>query len=450
MSIVALTLPMARAQSAASAPDEPESSVPFLPGLKTQVEFWKQVFATYSTRQVVIHDALHLQRIYAVLDFRPLADSGASDAEIEAYARDQVQSEKERVRAALLHLHQVGPESPELTAEERRVGALFADVKDPMKFLQAAADDRIRSQWGLRERFAAGVEMSRRYLPRMEVIFRREGLPVELTRLPLIESCFNVRAYSKVGAAGIWQLMPATARRYMAVNRAVDERRDPITSTRAAALYLKENYEVLGNWPLAVTAYNHGRAGMVNAVSTLGSSDLVEIIRHYHGPAFKFASRNFYAEFLAALDVERNFEDNFGDIHPHRPLLTEAVAVPDYVNFRVLAKAANTEADTLAELNPGLTRDVVSGRLLVPKGHVLQVPAGTAANFRSRYAALGVKHRQPPARRSRCVTHRVQRGQTLASIAKRYRTTVAAIQRRNNLRGTSRLRAGQSLVIPTG
>jgi len=422
---------------------------PVLPGLKNQVEFWKKIFGFYSTRQVVIHDALHLKRIYTVLDFRPLADSGASDGEVEAYMKYKVESEKERVRAILMRLHQLGPNPTNLSEEERTIRALFTDVKEPTKFLNAAADDRLRSQRGLRERFAAGVEVSRRYLGEMEAVFHREGVPVELTRLPLVESCFNVRAYSKVGAAGIWQFMPGTGRLYMSVGDAVDERRDPITSTEAAAEHLKANYEVLGNWPLAITAYNHGRAGMVRAASTVGSSDLAKIVREYHGPAFKFASRNFYAEFLAALDVERHFEDYFGELNPHQPLRAETVTVPHYVALKALAQAAGVELETLADLNPALTREVVGGKLYVPKGYRLRVPVGATARFSTRYASLSteLKHSR---QRSFCVTHKVQRGQTLAAIAKRYRTTVAAIQRRNKLRRLSHLRAGQNLIIPTG
>jgi len=425
------------------------SPFPVLPGLKTQVEFWKKIFGFYSTRQVVIHDALHLNRIYTVLDFRPLADSGASDAELEATMKSKVESEKERVRAILTRLHQLGPNSTVLTEEERTIRALFADVKEPSKFLAAAAEDRLRSQRGLRERFAAGVEVSRRYLPEMERVFRGAGVPTELTRLPLVESCFNVRAYSKVGAAGIWQFMPGTGRLYMSVGDAVDERRDPITSTAAAAEHLKANYQVLGSWPLAITAYNHGRAGMVRAVSTVGSNDLVHIVKHYHGPAFKFASRNFYAEFLAALDVERHFEDYFGELNPHQPLRAETVTVPHYVSLKALAQATGVEVDTLADFNPALTHEVVGGKLFVPRGYRLRVPVGATTRFSARYASLSadLKHSQ---QRSFAVTHKVQRGQTLASIAKRYRTTVAAIQRRNRLHRVSRLRTGQSLVIPTG
>jgi len=188
---------------------------------------------------------------------------------------------------------------------------------------------------------------------------------------------------------------------------------------------------------------------MVRAVSTVGSPDLVEIIRHYQGPAFKFASRNFYAEFLAALDVEQHFRDYFGDLRPLQPLRTEAVVVPDYATLKGLALAAGTDTDTLADLNPALTRDVVSGKLHVPKGYRLRVPPGGAAGFPTRYASVsaGEKHAR---QRSVSVTHRVKKGQTLVTIAKHYGTTVAAIQRRNNLRGAARVKTGQSLIIPTG
>ncbi len=440
--------------SAAAVTSSSRSALPLLRGLEPQVEFWKRIFGNYSTRQVVIHDALHLDRIYEVLDFETLSDNGMSDAEVAAYAKEKTRNEKERIRGILLHLHQLGADPGNLAPEERKIWALFADVNNPSKFLEAAADDRIRSQPGLRERFAAGVEVSRRYLPEMEAIFRRAGLPIELTRLPLVESCFNVRAYSKVGAAGIWQFMPATARLYMRVDRVVDERRDPIASTRAAAEYLQRSYEVLGNWPLAITAYNHGRAGVANAVATVGSSDLTQIIRNYHGPAFKFASRNFYAEFLAAMEVERNFSKYFGTLYPARPRPTENIIVPAAATLKSLARASNADVETLAELNPALAREVVSGRLRVPKGYHLRVPAGTGGNFKVEYASAAAdseRHVQKPryrVQKAQYVVYRVKRGQTLATIAKRYGTTVAAIRRRNNLRA-NHVHVGQSLRIPT-
>jgi membrane-bound lytic murein transglycosylase D len=152
------------------------------------------------------------------------------------------------------------------------------------------------------------------YLPAMQAILRQHGVPEELAHLTLVESCFNLEAYSKVGAAGVWQFMPSTGRQYMTVDGAIDERRDPLRSTQAAAEHLRGDYEVLGTWPLAITAYNHGRGGMARAVRTVGTTDFGEISSNYRGPAFGFASRNFYPEFLAALEVVARSEDHFGEV----------------------------------------------------------------------------------------------------------------------------------------
>lgn len=431
--------------SAALAADH-ESPIPRLPGLGVQVEFWKSIFAKYSTYEVVVHDSRNLDRIYTILDFTALRDESWSDADLAEYINDRGRQEKERIRAILLRLQDADGEASDLSAEERRIRALFAKETQPTRFADAAGEDRIRGQRGLRERFAEAIRVSRRYLPEMESIFRREGLPLELTRLPFVESCFNVKAYSKVGAAGIWQFMPSSARRYMMVNDSIDERRDPIAATAAAARYLRADYEVLGSWPLALTAYNHGRAGMQRAVDTVGSTDLVTITRDYRGPAFGFASRNFYAEFLAALEVEQKYTQHFGDIDVDRPLKTEKVRLGHYVPFRCLAESADLGGDELAELNPALARAVVNGRSRVPKGYELRLPAGTAKAFQTRYAALpaGEKLAQLPNRNLR---HTVKRGQTLTAIAKRYRTTVAAIQQRNKI-GSKGVRSGQVLIIP--
>jgi len=420
-------------------------------GLRSQVEFWKKIFATYSIHQVVIHDALYLDRVYKVLDFRPLAAAGMSDVEIEAVRHRTVEQETARVRAALVRLHQLGSDAADTSAlsdDERRILALFRGVKQP-DFLAAAGPDRLRTQSGLKERFARGIEVGARYWPEIERLFRAEGVPRELTRLPLVESCFNVRAYSKAGAAGVWQFMPATGRRFMRIDHAVDERRDPVIAARAAAQYLKADYEALGRWPLAITAYNHGRAGMAHAVAVVGSTDIVDIVRRYHGPAFKFASRNFYAEFLAALAVERDATRHFGDLNYETPAATRVVPVPDYVKLSTLASCADTSPETLADLNPALTPDVAAGKLRVPRGYSLRVPASNAERFQQRYAQLAPQHKASEQTRT-YVVHRVKRGQTLVAIARQYGTTVDAIQRRNNLNRHKALRAGQALEIPRG
>jgi membrane-bound lytic murein transglycosylase D len=221
-----------------------------------------------------------------------------------------------------------------------------------------AAMNTMRFQGGMRSRFAEGLVRSWSYLPEMEQIFADAGVPLELTRLPHIESSFENRALSKVGAAGIWQIMPATGRLYLRVNRDVDERLNVRAATLAAAQILRENYEKLGTWPLAITAYNHGANGMRRAVDTVGTTDFGLIVQRYRGPLFGFASQNFYAEFLAALELSQNYKQYFGDLlfaEPARPVVLEASTVGEPSTFSAFvepARPVTLEARVVGERHP--------------------------------------------------------------------------------------------------
>ncbi len=176
----------------------------------------------------------------------------------------------------------------------------------------------MRFQLGQANRFRDGLIRSGAWQRDIAAALKDEGLPPELSALPLVESSYNPRAYSKVGAAGLWQFMPSTGRRFMRIDRAVDDRMDPFMATEAAAQLLAYNHRILGTWPLALTAYNHGVAGMRRAVDTLGTTDIVTIVRQYQSRTFGFASRNFYVSFLAALKIERHPQKYFGAIVPMR------------------------------------------------------------------------------------------------------------------------------------
>jgi membrane-bound lytic murein transglycosylase D len=415
--------------------------------LAPQIEFWKRIFSRTSENQVVIHDSLYIDKTYATIDLTALAATGASRDVLWRTRKAREKAEKARIDRILQKLHKYRGSPSALGAGERFVWDLFHDVNEPNKF--RAARERVRAQQGLAEKFRRSLEVARRYLPYMEEIFRREGLPVELTRLPLVESSFDLTAYSKVGAAGIWQFIPSSGRIYLTMNEAVDDRRDPLYATAGAARHLRDDYEVLGVWPLAVTAYNHGRAGMAKAMRIVGSSDIATVVRRYKGSAFGFASRNFYAEFVAALEIERDAAQYFPDLHPEPRLEFDEVTVDDYVPFAALSRVTGTAPDVLAALNPAFETAVLDGKLYVPRGHRLRVPPGRGRDFRVAYAKLPATERFAAQRRYFLV-HRVARGQTLSTIARRYGTTVSAIQVANKLRSPRLIRIGQVLKIPTG
>jgi len=423
---------------------------PYPIALRPQVQFWKKIFATYSKYQVVIHDTQHIDKVYKVLDFRSLLnEEGMDEAAVLRIREKQTKRELENIRAILLKLHRCSGSCGSLDAEEEKIWNLYRDIDDRSKFRDAAHEDRLRSQPGLRERFGRGIEISRRYLPEMEEIFRREGVPVELTRLPLIESCFDIRAYSKAAAAGVWQFIPSTGRLYMRIDNTIDERRDPLIAAQAAARLLKKNYEMLDAWPLAITAYNHGPYGMFKAAKSLGTTDIAHIIRYYQGKSFGFASKNFYAEFLAALEVEKGHREHFGPLQMEPRLRYEEVEVEDYVALKHVAHCANATEEQILFLNPSFQAPIRTGRVHIPRGYRLRVPAGSSREFQVRYAALA-PHEKASSQKRLFATHKVRRGQTLAQVAQLHNVSVASLKRLNGARNVRRLRVGQILRVPDG
>ena len=158
----------------------------------------------------------------------------------------------------------------------------------------------------------------------------------------------------------------------------VDERLDPFKSSEAAARRLKYNYELLGTWPLAITAYNHGLSGIRRAVRETGSTDIGEIVQAYTGPRFGFASRNYYAAFLAASDVTRNAEKYFGPLDRQQDEDYWVVKVPSFLPVTDVIKRLGLDIDLVKSLNPALQASVWSGSKYVPKGYPLRLPSTTA------------------------------------------------------------------------
>jgi membrane-bound lytic murein transglycosylase D len=270
------------------------------------------------------------------------------------------------------------------------------------------------------------------------------GLPKELAALPHVESSFNTYAYSRVGAAGMWQFMRSTGRRFLRIDNTVDERLDPYKATEAAASFLEQNYSVLGSWPLALTAYNHGTAGMRRAKEQLNTDDIAIIVRKYDSKTFGFASRNFYVAFLAALEVDSDPEKFFPGVRRSAADSSQVVVLSEYMSLPAVARALNVDADELHRMNPALLSSVVNGSRRIPRGFELRIPA--QIDFDAALARLpnSERHAEQVVDRQ----HRVRRGETVASIAQSYRVNVAQLADLNGLRKPYRVRVGQTILLP--
>ncbi|MBI2609333.1 MAG: transglycosylase SLT domain-containing protein [Deltaproteobacteria bacterium] len=377
-------------------------------GLEYKVNFWKKIYAVYSTHQYVIHD-IESKTIYEVVDVEDIMQRGdlSSGSKIK-FVNKRLEEAKRK--------YQKG-------------------------------STRVRAQLGQKDKFRKAIQYSGKYLPMMEDTFAQKGLPLELTRLPFVESSFQLQAHSHAGAAGLWQFMRATARESsLVMNDVVDERRDPIKSTEAAAEFLKLNYETLESWPLAVTAYNHGRMGINRITKRMGTEDLVEIVDNYTSPTFGFASKNFYACLLAALEVERDSEKYFGELKVEPPLEYDEVVLKNYISLGALVNYTDVSKNELVELNPALSRKVIKGLKLIPKGFVLRIPKGKQKIFLSQYGKIPLEKRY--ARQNRAHYHKVRSGDTLSYLASRYRTTVEKLKQINNIEDKRYIQVGQFLVIP--
>ncbi|UYL09994.1 lytic transglycosylase domain-containing protein [Bdellovibrio sp. SKB1291214] len=304
-------------------------------GMEKQVQFWVDVYSKYTSEQGIIHDSENVEKIYRVVDLKGL------------------KSERER---------------------QRRIDLVKEEIGDKLK-LNKEQRGNLRFQLGQKDRMQKAIFYSGRYIEDMEKIFRSNKLPVELVRLVYVESSFNVNARSKVGASGMWQIMPYTARPYNMISKSVDKRNHPLEATRFAARLLRSNYNMLESWPLAVTGYNHGPTGVAKMVKRYKSRDLSYLVDNVSSrKSFGFASRNFYASFLAALEVERNANDYFGVVLWSKPLDSRELKLPKPIKYRDLVKWFDGDHQRTLAFNPHLTYSVIKKGITIPSRTIVSVP----------------------------------------------------------------------------
>ena len=407
------TLCVATSSLAAAA----NQQLPLPAELEPNVRFWTRIYTEVDTRAGLIHDNRSLDVVYATIRI----PKGLSRR-----ARERLVGKSKKHYATILRRLATGKRDG-LTAEEARVLA--------------------RWQLGQADRFREGLIRSGNWIDVVRQIMIDRQVPVELAALPHVESSFNPRAYSHVGAAGLWQFTRSTGRRYLRIDHVVDERMDPEKAPVAAARLLRDNYARLDSWPLAITAYNHGVGGIARAVRKLKTHDLGKISRKYNGRTFGFASRNFYSEFLAASWIDQDPERYFGAIQRARPIEYAVLETDHYYMATTLESALGVKVSMLRDHNLALRSSVWIGAKLIPKNYPLKIPADVVQTpFVTALANIPSSQRLTEQRRDRF--HKVRRGDSLSKIARRYRVKERELMALNNLRSRHRIRAGQVLRLP--
>jgi membrane-bound lytic murein transglycosylase D len=416
-------------------PAHAEETFPLPEELRPDVDFWVSIFTRYGTDEGVLHDNRDLAVVYERIDI----PTGIS-------RKERNRRVKKRRDALVRILRSLADgKRDNLSAEEARVLALWpADVSDDTL---RAATKRIRFQQGLSDRFREGLQRSGRWRDFIETEFAALGVPLELAALPHVESSYNPAARSHVGASGIWQFTRSTGRRFMRVDHVIDERNDPYAATRGAGRLLAYNYSITGNWPMAITAYNHGLAGVRRAMRIHGDTAYVDIFHNYNGRTFGFASRNFYLAFLAAKEVDQNPEHYFPGVVRESPTAYAELKLPDYVPAEELASALGVSSRYIAKHNLALQPTVWEGSKHLPRGYTVRLPESTLKQPADTLLA-SVPDDTWRTEQLPDLFHTVARGDTLSEIAARYDTRVSTLVALNGLGSRHRIRAGQELRLP--
>ncbi len=429
--LVALSASSASARDdAAPAPD----TEPFveLEGLQGNVDFWTLVFSEWTQGQAVIHDLDHPEIILEVVELPGPIEGKYTDEQTEFLTelRESWEDYLERLE------HKVAARKP-LDDVEKQWAAHFATTVGTNSL--QGAHKRVRSQRGLRERFREGIERSFRFDRIIREILIEYGLPEDLAYLPHVESSFQYHARSSSGATGLWQFTRGTGKRFLNINSAIDERLDPIAATRGAAAYLRDAYDKLESWPLALTSYNHGVQGMLRAKARFGA-DFERIYEEYDGRLFGFASKNFYAEFLAARRIASEPDRYFPEGYTPEPEYDlESVKLEMRVKPAWIASRYGVPEEQLASINQGWSIRAIKNGIQLPTGTVVWLPRGTLERL-----ADGALSPSGPLEGS----YTVVSGDSLSGIAAAHAMTLDQLRELNGLTARSSLiRIGQELVI---
>jgi membrane-bound lytic murein transglycosylase D len=392
----------------------------------------------------LIHETADLlQRIHSLL-----AADGVDETPESRHRRNQLLDEVASLLDELAAIRAMSaipaePEAPLVSPEDVTVLERATPALPPTKQPEITSDIPIEINAEVqayielfttkkREQIAEALERSGRYLPLMRQIFIEKALPEDLVNLAYIESAFKLYAYSRARAVGIWQFMKGTAHKYgLKVDWWVDERRDPVKATAAAADYLADLYAMFQSWPLAIAAYNAGEGKVLRAIQRQRTKDFWKL-------KLPRETKFYVPAFMAMTIIAKNPEEHGFTRPAEQPWQVDQVHISRPMDLRLLATAAGTSPDELRDWNPELNRRVTPPH----EAYVLNLPPGTKETF-----LAGLEH-LPETRRLSWRQHQVRSGETLSTIAQRYRTTVHVLMGMNELADPHRIRAGTRITVP--
>ncbi|OFZ46467.1 MAG: hypothetical protein A2381_02035 [Bdellovibrionales bacterium RIFOXYB1_FULL_37_110] len=401
--------------------------------MQIRVDFWKKVYTEITTEEAFLHDINDLSIVYKKVTLPP------SQRERLRFIK-QEKKELANILKSIAHKNYQN-----LTDQEQSIANIIGE-KSPDYLL--ALSSNLRFQYGLKDRYYQGLIESYKYLEHIKKIFKDLNLPEELAYLPHVESSFNYKAYSKVGAAGIWQFMRATARKYhLKVTYTVDERRDVIKATYAAAKFLKDNFNLLGTWPLALTAYNHGPKSIERAINQLGTNKIHEIVELYDGRRFGFASQNFYATYMATVEISKNPEKYFESFKAPPKFDFSIFALDREYTVSQIIKNLNISKEVLQTYNPSIRPIAYQGEFRLPKNFHLHIPVTTNEQMVQFQDSLKTVKEEVNTFGTENI-HLVAGGENLYDISRIYNTSMDNIINYNQISNPSRIYAGMKIKIP--
>lgn len=350
--------------------------------LRERVSFWFDIYTKYSAQEEVIHHADYPWIVFRVVDLRPILEADGNRWVKHHKAVKFSKTQRQEVRNILTQLSKkksftkLSPAEQEIYEELLKIPG-----KNRQKIIRHALNS-IRTQVGQKDFIEKGIDASSLYLPELEKVFADKKLPLELTRLPFVESSFNVNAVSKVGASGVWQVMPYIGKKLdLVMNNAIDERNSPVKAAESAAFILKQNRQILKNWPLALTAYNHGAGSLNTAVKKTGSRDLKFLIRNYNSKSFGFASQNFFTSFLAILHAEKYKHLIYDTITPQSPITFRELKLTKSMKLKKVIELTGMDAEEFKKYNLDIKKDAYKKNMLIPKGYVVHIPHAVVSNI---------------------------------------------------------------------